>query len=87
MNEKSNRFGISIQENDEIVLEFIKTHICPDSNIYTKNRTTSTIKRMNQSTLRWTSKHMKNIFQNVYNINPNKTYDFDFEFPKKRAKI
>lgn len=33
---------------------------------------------MNQSTLRWTSKHMKNIFQNVYNINPNKTYDCDF---------
>lgn len=36
---------------------------------------------MNQSTLRWTSKHMKNTFQNVYNINPNKTYDSNFLFP------
>jgi hypothetical protein len=81
LNEKSDRFGISIQENDKIVLEFMKKYICPDSNIYTKNRTTSTIKRMNQSTLRWTSKHMKNIFQNIYDINPNKTYDCDFLFP------
>lgn len=81
LNKKSDRFGISIQENDNIVLEFMKKYICPDSNIYTKNRTTSTIKRMNQSTLRWTSKHMKNIFQNVYGINPNKTYDSNFLFP------
>lgn len=78
---KSNRFGVSIQEQDNIILEYMKKDICPDSIITTKNRTTEAITRKNQSTLRWSSEHMKNIFQNVYNINPNKTYDFDFEFP------
>ena len=51
-----------------------------NSNIFTKNRTTSLITRQDASTIRWTSKHMVNIFKEL-NITQNKTHHIDFEFP------
>lgn len=80
LHSQSNRFGVSIQENDKIILEYYQKMIC-DNPIYTKNRTTTQIKRLNQSTFRWSSKHMNNIFQNKYKITANKTYDNNFKFP------
>lgn len=77
---KTNRFGISIQEDDNYILDKYCENITVNK-VYTNNRTTNTIKRKNQSTIRWSSKHMKNIFQNVYKIRPNKTYDNTFKFP------
>ncbi len=76
----SNRFGVSIQEEDNHILEYYKQNIC-DNKICTKNRTTETISRKNQSTFRWSSEYMKNIFIENYNVKPNKTYDNNFTFP------
>lgn len=73
-----NRFGVTIQEEDNYILEYIKSFT--GSNIYTKNRTTDNITRKNASTIRWTSEHMKNTYKN-YNIVNNKTYNTLFEFP------
>lgn len=76
----TNRFGVSIQERDNFILQEYQKNIC-DNKICTKNRSTETISRMNQSTFRWSSEYMKNIFKNIYNIYPNKTYDENFKFP------
>lgn len=81
LHSRSNRFGINIQENDKNILEIANKDICPERTIYTNNRTTNEIKRMNQCVLRWSSENMKNIFINKYNITPNKTYCINFEFP------
>lgn len=73
-----NRFGITIQSQDNYILnEYQKFS---KSNIFTKNRTTSLITRQKASTIRWTSKHMTNVFKDL-NIIQNKTYHINFEFP------
>ena len=80
LHSKSNRFGVSIQNQDEIILKYYQQNIC-DNLIYTKNRTTNLINRLDQGTFRWSSEHMKDIFQNKYHIYPNKTHNKVFYFP------
>lgn len=77
------RFGITIQSQDNYILEYYKKF--SNSIIYTKNRTTSSINRKDTSTIRWTSKHMKNVFQNLQ-ITQNKTHNIDFIFPFEKIE-
>lgn len=80
-NEYDYRFGIQIQEQDNYILKKYLENIIPNGNIKTCNKSTKEIKRVNISSLRWSSKYMKNIFINKYKILPNKTQDSDFKFP------
>lgn len=78
---KTNRLGVNIQNKDRIVLEYMNKYICPDNKIYVKNRTTESIERVDQCSLRWTSSLMKDTLMNKYKIINNKTYDTNFIFP------
>lgn len=73
-----NRFGITIQSRDDYILNYFEKF--SNSKIYKRNRTTSSIKRRDSSTIRWTSSYMVNTFKN-YHITTNKTYNTNFKFP------
>lgn len=78
-----NRFGISIQEEDNYLLNYYQK-FC-NSKIYTKNRNNHKNSK-NISTIRWTSLKMKETFKD-YNIIQNKTYNTFFEFPFDKIDI
>ena len=73
-----NRFGVQIQEEDSYILNHYQ-HFSK-AKIFTINRTTNTISRKNQCTIKWTSGHMRETFEGL-NILQNKTYHTDFLFP------
>ena len=75
---EKNRFGITIQSDDDYILKYYQ--LFSSTKIFKKNRTTKTIKRKTSSTIRWTSEYMKDIFRS-YNILTNKTYNIEFIFP------
>lgn len=75
------RFCVNIQNQDLNVIECYQKLVAKDSKINISNRTTAEIKRVDQAKIRWTSKHMRDIFINKYKIIPNKTMDFNFKFP------
>lgn len=75
------RISINIQNDDVYILESMKKDLNVPNKIYVKNYKGGAKHRKLQASLRWTSKHMLNIFINEYNILPNKTMNFDFVFP------
>jgi hypothetical protein len=77
----SNRMGISIQQEDKLILSYFKSF--SNANISYRNRSTDTQKRKSTATITWTSEKMKEDFGS-YNIIPNKTYHTEFEFPFER---
>lgn len=81
LDSKSNRFGITIQKNDESIIKLFNKNICPENNIVYRNRKTEFINRKIQCDLRWSSKNMKSVFVDTYHILPNKTQDINFSFP------
>ncbi len=75
------RFCVSIQFGDLNIIEFFQKFIAKDSKIDISNKSTVEIKRVDQAKLRWTSKHMRDIFIDKYKITPNKTMNPNFKFP------
>lgn len=78
------RFSINIQNDDINILNSLKEDLNIPNKIYVKNNQKGVIHRKLQASLRWTSKHMLDIFTNEYNILPNKTMNFDFIFPLEK---
>jgi len=76
----SYRFSINISDIDREILEIYKSELMTNNKIVTSHYKKGAINRKPVSCLRWTSGYMFEMFKVKYNINPNKTKDFNFTF-------
>lgn len=76
----SYRMGINNSINDIEAITLFRDCICPDTELNPVNKSTSTIVRKDQITLRWNSKHMLETLES-YGIKSRKTYDQSFKLP------
>lgn len=77
----SYKFGITLSESDQYVVQWYHDFICPDRAITHYQSTNGAKNRKPVYAVSWTSNIMKEYMENKYKIVPNKTYDLDFVFP------
>lgn len=77
------RFSINQSEDDKEIVEAFKEYLQVPSKIQLINNQSGVKHRKTQWRIRWTSVHMMETMETIYNIHPHKTTDIEFEFPIK----
>lgn len=72
-------FSNSIE--DEEIINLIHKRICPNNKMLKIHNTSGAKNRKEQLLLQWTSYEMSEVLIKKYKILPNKTLDYNFEFP------
>lgn len=75
------RFSINQSQDDKEIVKAFKKYLNVPNNIQIINNSSGVLHRKEQWRLRWTSVHMKETMESMYNIHPNKTTDTNFIFP------
>lgn len=75
------RFCINQSEDDQEIVEAYKEYLQIPSKIQIIDNQSGAKHRKPQWRIRWTSVHMMETMENIYNIHPHKTTDTEFEFP------
>lgn len=77
------RFSINQSEDDKEIVKAYKEYLQVPSEIQLVNNQSGVKHRKTQWRIRWTSVHMMETMETIYNIHPHKTTDTEFEFPIK----
>lgn len=77
------RFSINQSEDDKEIVKAYKEYLQVPSEIQLLNNQSGVKHRKTQWRIRWTSIHMMETMETIYNIHSHKTTDTEFEFPIK----